>query len=135
MDEFFGLDINIPITTKHKTINYPLLWKLAHKIGLATQLSTNKPHSGTAMQVRYKVIYPMFCISKTLFLVKLKNKPFQIFSGHKLWTRRSLWTTYWSPWLLGGQTYPTFQTKSQIYWRYDWNFHGLADRCWCWWGH
>jgi hypothetical protein len=51
MDEHFGLDINIPITTKPKTINYPLLWKLAYKIGLATQLSTTKPHSATPMQV------------------------------------------------------------------------------------
>ena len=51
MDEFFGLDINVPITTKPKTIIRPLLWKLAYKIGLATQLSTNKPHSGTSMQV------------------------------------------------------------------------------------
>jgi hypothetical protein len=51
MDEFFGLDINMPITTQPKTIIHPLLWKLAYKIGLATQLSTNKPHSGTPMQV------------------------------------------------------------------------------------
>ena len=51
LDEFFGSDINIPITTKPKTILRPLLWKLAHKIGLATQLSTTKPHSGTPMQV------------------------------------------------------------------------------------
>ena len=51
MDEFFGSDINMPITTKPKTIIHPLLWKLAYKIGLATQLSTNKPHSGTPMQV------------------------------------------------------------------------------------
>ena len=51
MDEFFSLDINMPITTKPKTIIHPLLWKLAYKIELATQLSTNKPHSGTPMQV------------------------------------------------------------------------------------
>ena len=58
LDEFFGSDINIPITTKPKTILHPLLWKLAHKIGLATQLSTTKPHSGTPMQVCYKIIHP-----------------------------------------------------------------------------
>ena len=51
MDEFFGLDIDIPITTKPKTLNHPLLWKLAYKIGLATQLSTTRPHSATPMQV------------------------------------------------------------------------------------
>ena len=87
MDEFFGLDINMPITTKPKTIIRPLLWKLAYKIGLATQFSTNKPHSGTAMQVRYKEPNfggPMFCIYKTLLHAKLKNKPFQIIFYHFL---------------------------------------------------
>ena len=79
MDEFFGLDINIQITTKPKTITRPLLWKLAYKIGLATQLSTNKPHSGTAMQVRYKEPKCFFFISNNFLLVKLNHKPFQIF--------------------------------------------------------
>ena len=81
MDEFFGLDINMPITTKPKSIIRPLLWKLAYKIGLATQFSTNKPHSGTAMQVRYKVIYPknnskhLREASSCIWLLQPKDRP------------------------------------------------------------
>jgi hypothetical protein len=40
------------------TVLRPILWKLAHKIELATQLKTRKMLSATPMQVNY--IYTVF---------------------------------------------------------------------------
>ena len=49
-DSAYGLRSSQP-KIDEITIIRPILWKLAYKIGLATQLSTNKVLSTTPMQV------------------------------------------------------------------------------------
>ena len=48
------------------TVLRPILWKLAHKIELATQLKTRKMLSATPMQVGHKLFF-LFIIAIALF--------------------------------------------------------------------